>query len=178
LSASDFVHTRGMKTSAAALVFLSLALAAACAPKAPEGVDKAALDDAVARAIGDPSTCVLISEAGKTDVIYRYNERIICDRAWPACEKPGPGKQDRARTINDLLALTAADGQVRTQSCFTNQEGSRGVGWAAGPIPGKPLVYAAVMEGNRALPGRIMAARLALAFQKVGLQTAPSPEAP
>jgi hypothetical protein len=159
-----------MKTPAAALLLLTLALSA-CAPKAPKGVDQTALDEAVSRAIGDPSTCVLISEAGKTKPVYRYNERLICDRAWPSCDKD----KTSLRTINDLLTTTAADGQVRMQSCFTNQDGSRAVGWAAGPIPGTPHIYAAVMEGDRALPGRVMAARLALAFQKVGLQPVPQP---
>jgi len=152
------------RRSAGAAIFLTLALAtAACSPKAPEGVDQQALDDAVGRAIGDPGTCVLISKAGEAKPVYRYNKLMICDRAWPACEGGG------MRTVNDLLAMTAKDGKARTLSCFTNPDGSRGVGWAAGPVPGKPFVYAAVMEGDRALPGRIMAERLAAAFQKVGL---------
>jgi hypothetical protein len=45
------------------------------------------------------------------------------------------------------------------------------VGWAAGPAPGtKPsLNYSAVMEGERALPGHEINARLADAFANAGL---------
>jgi hypothetical protein len=43
------------------------------------------------------------------------------------------------------------------------------VGWASGPVAGRDLVYAAVMEGPRALPGRIMAEKLADALKAGGL---------
>ena len=56
----------------------------ACAPGAPAGVDKAKLDDAVSRAIGDPGTCVLIGDGGK--VVYRYGTNVICGRKLPTCE--------------------------------------------------------------------------------------------
>ena len=148
---------------APALAALAFLLLTACAPTAPQGVEQQALDEAVARAIGDPSTCVLILEPGKTKPVYRYNKLMICERAWPDCKGGG------LRTAKDLLAMTARDGQARTESCFTNPDGSRAVGWASGPIEGKALVYAAVMEGDRALPGRIMAERLAAAFRKAGL---------
>jgi len=148
---------------AGALAAAALSLGA-CAPTAPKGVEKQALDDAVERAIGDPSTCVLIAQAGKGKTVYRYNKGIICDRSWPSCEGAGG-----LRSVDDLLDATLKDGKPRTLSCFTNPDGSRGVGWASGTIPGKGLVYAAVMEGERALPGRMMAERLALAFRKVGL---------
>jgi len=70
------------------------------------------------------------------------------------------------------LKRTAGDGQARMLSCDVLADGSRGVGWAAGPIPGRPLVYAAMMEGDRAFPGRMMAEKLARAFSKAGLQEA------
>lgn len=146
-----------------ALAALALLILTACAPTAPQGTDKATLDGWVDRAIGDPNSCVLIAKPGEDKPVYRYNERLICDRGWPACEAKGQ------QTVNDLLTAVAKDGKVRTASCFTNEDGSRGVAWAAGPIAGQDLVYAAVMEGDRALPGRIMAERLAAAFKKAGL---------
>jgi hypothetical protein len=140
----------------------ALALSA-CSPTAPKGVDKAVLDEAVSRAIGDPTTCVMLAEQGSGRVVYRYNTATTCDRDLPACETP------ETRTVGDLVKLTAKDGKVRQLSCDTTTDASRGVGWAAGPIPGKPLVYAAAMEGDRAFPGRMMAERLSAAFKRAGL---------
>jgi hypothetical protein len=148
--------------SLAALV-LAAALAA-CSPGAPKGVDKDALDAAVSRAIGDPDSCLLIAEQQTGKLVYRYNTHTACARALPACG-PQPGTQ----TIDELLKATRSDGQTRTLSCSSTADASRGVGWAAGPIPGKGLVYAAMMEGNRAFPGRMMADRLSRAFHDVGL---------
>jgi hypothetical protein len=135
----------------------------ACSPGAPKGVDKAELDDAISRAIGDPATCVMIAEQATGKVVYRYNSHTTCARTLPACDAPGQ------RTLEDLLRVTAKDGQPRTLSCYTRADASRGVGWASGPLAAKGLVYAAVMEGDRAFPGRMMADRLATAFKKVGL---------
>lgn len=149
-----------MKSAVLALAALA---PAACSPAAPEGVEKAALDDAISRAIGDPNTCVMIAEAASGKLVYRYNSHTACANKWPACEAPG------LRTVTDLLKLTVADKRQRMLSCYTRADASRGVGWAAGPIPGKPYVYAAVMEGDRSFPGRMMADRLSTAFSKVGL---------
>jgi hypothetical protein len=149
----------------AALAVLALA---ACSPGAPQGTDKATLDEAVSRAIGDPNTCVLIAEREGGKVVYRYNTATTCDRSLPACDGPG------MRKPKDLLERAVTDGQTRNLSCNTAADGSRGVSWAAGPIPGRPLVYAAVMEGNRVFPGLMMADRLSRAWTKAGL----SPEAP
>jgi hypothetical protein len=142
---------------------LSALALAACSPTAPKGVDKAVLDEAVSRAIGDPTTCVMIAEQGSGRVVYRYNTATTCDRDLPACETPG------TRKVADLVKLTAKDGRTRLLSCDSTTDASRGVGWAAAPIPGKPLVYAAAMEGERAFPGRMMADRLSTAFRKAGL---------
>ena len=78
------------------------------------------------------------------------------------------------RKVKDLLALTVEDRDTRTLSCNSVADGSRGASWAAGPIPGKPLVYAAVMEGDRVFPGRMMADRLSRAWTKAGLTPAGS----
>ena len=140
--------------AAAALVL------AACAPGAPPGVDKAALDEAVSRAVGDPNTCVLIGEKGSGRALYRYNTATACARDFPDCDGPGTMK------LKDLLEAVAKDGQPRRLSCNTQADASRGVGWAAGPIPGRDWVYAAMMEGDRAFPGMMMADRLEGAFRR------------
>ncbi|WP_395673003.1 hypothetical protein [Phenylobacterium sp.] len=152
------------------MILSAATLLAACSPNAPKGTDKATLDEAVSRAVGDPNTCVMLAERGSGRVVYRYNTATTCDRAWPACDGP------ELRKLKDLAAQTAKDGQARMASCDTTPDGSRGVGWAAGPIAGqksgKPLVYAAVMEGDRVFPGRMMADRLARAWTRAGLSTA------
>jgi len=146
----------------AAVAFTALALAA-CSPGAPKGVDKAKLDDAISSAIGDPASCVMIFEQATSKLVYRYNSHTACARSLPACDHPGE------RTLDDLAQVTIKDGQSRALSCYTLADASRGVGWASGPLPGKGLVYVAMMEGDRAFPGRMMADRLARAFRSVGL---------
>jgi hypothetical protein len=147
-------------TAAAALSALALS---ACSPGAPKGVDKAQLDEAISNAIGDPATCVMIAEQATGKIVYRYNNHTACARSLPACDTPGE------RTVEDLVKATAKDGQARALSCYTQADASRGVGWASGPLAAKGLVYAAMMEGDRAFPGRMMAERLSRAFAKVGL---------
>jgi hypothetical protein len=141
----------------------ALLLLAGCAPGAPPGVKKQALDDAVSRAIGDPNSCLLIAEKGSGKVLYRYNTATACARAFPDCEGPGTMK------TKDLLETVAKDGRPRQLSCNTLADASRGVGWAAGPVAGKDLVYAAMMEGDRAFPGMMMADRLEGAFRRARL---------
>jgi hypothetical protein len=141
---------------------LTLALSA-CSSGAPKGVDKAQLDEAISRAVGDPATCVMIAEQATGKVVYRYNSHTACARSLPACDQAGE------RTVEDLVQATVKDGQARALSCYTAADASRGVGWASGPLAAKGLVYAAMMEGDRAFPGRMMADRLARAFAKVGL---------
>lgn len=157
--------TRSKRRPEALLAAAALSLAA-CAPGAPPGVDKAELDDQVSRAIGDPNTCVLIAEADSGRVLYRYNTATACARAYPACDAPG------SRELKDLLEATARDGRPRTLSCNTRADASRGVAWASGPIAGTAYVYAAVMEGERAFPGRMMAERLDGVFRRAGVSKA------
>lgn len=133
---------------------------AACSPDAPPGVDRDELDAAVSRAIGDPATCVMIGKAGSGRLLYRYNSVTACDRELPSCNGPAITK------IHDVLKATAKDRQSRALSCNSTADASRGVGWASGAIAGTDLVYAAMMEGDRALPGRIMADRLSGAFRR------------
>jgi hypothetical protein len=154
------------------LILATGALAlAACSPKAPEGVDKATLDDALSRVVGSPNTCVMIAEADGGDVVYRYNTATACDRAWPACDA------EPTRKVKDLVALTLKDRQPRRLSC-NSLDPTRNVGWAAGPVPGRPLVYAAVMEGEpeRTFPGLMMADRIEGAFRRANLSGPPVSE--
>jgi hypothetical protein len=123
-------------------------------------VDHDELDAAVSRAVGDPNTCVLIGKAGSGQVYYRYNTATACARDFPACDQPG------TRKLKALLEATAKDRQPRALSCNTLADASRGVGWASGPIAGTDLVYAAMMEGDRVFPGRMMADRLETAFRR------------
>ena len=151
--------------------FAGAALAAliltACSPGAPPGVNRDELDAAISRAVGDPNTCVLIARAGSDRVLYRYNTATACARAFPACDAPG------ARKLKDLLEATSKDRRPRMLSCNTLADASRGVGWASGPIAGTDLVYAAMMEGDRAFPGRMMADRLETAFRRAKVSKAP-----
>jgi len=149
-------------SAAAILTAAGLALAA-CGPALPKGVDADRLEAAVSGAIGDPNTCVLIGRPGSGQIVWRYNTHLTCGRGLPVCDKPG------GRTVGDLLKTVAADGRPRATSCGIPGDVSRGVGWAAGPVPGRQLVYAAVMEGPRALPGRIMSEEIEGAFKDAGL---------
>lgn len=148
----------------------SIAVAAfalcACSPGAPEGVAKKTLDEAISKRIGDPNTCVLIGKLGSGDVVYRYNSHMVCGRELPSCEGGS------AVTVDDIMKAVAKGAPDRAVSCFTTSDRSRSVGWSAGRVLGKDLVYAAVMEGDKALPGRVMADRLEHAFAEAGLQPA------
>jgi len=147
----------------AALALAGAAVLAGCGPALPKGVDADRLNEAVSEAIGDPNTCVLIGAKGSGAVVWRYNTHTTCARELPACEG------QRAQTVDDLLKAAAADGRPRNASCGNPSDASRGVGWAAGPVPGRPLAYAAVMDSRRALPGRIMAEKVEAAFKDAGL---------
>ena len=147
-----------MKRAALGLTAIILA---ACAPGAPKGVDKAVLDQAVADAIGDPGTCVLIRDGDKT--VYRYGTNVICGRSLPSCETAA------VQTLDALLKTAPTTGEPRTASCRSNPERTRVVAWASGPISGTSLAYAAVMEGDEIPPGVVIADKLNGAFAKAGV---------
>jgi len=146
-------------------VLLSLG---ACGPKLPSGVNSQALDDAVANAIGSPSTCVLVAQASDGKLTYRYGSNTVCARSINACDRPG------LTTAQAGLDLSRSTGAVRTASCDTAEGASRGVAWAAGPLPALPgkadrkMVYLAFMEGPEALSGREAKLRLEQAFARAG----------
>ena len=128
------------------------------------GLPSSQLDNQIAAAIGDPTTCVLLAEAATGKVLYRYGDDFNCTRGLPACDAQG--------VLNARSALQFATRPGgRFASCNSLPDGSRTVGWAEGPVQStkRALVYSAVMEGQRALPGREMNARLYDAFSKAGL---------
>ena len=155
--------TRSRRPLEAALGAACALSLAACEPSGPPGVDRELLDEAVSRAVGDPNTCVLIARAGSGKLLYRYNTPTVCARELPACTS-----HDLTR-LSKVLDATARDRQPRALSCNTAADASRGVGWAAGPVEGTDMVYAALMEGDRAFPGLMMADRLRNAFRKARL---------
>ena len=123
-----------------------------------------ALDQGIGAGIGDPTTCVLIADKTTGKVLYQYGEIFNCVRGLPACDRPG------VLSARQALAFATLS-QGRATSCASVPDGSRMVGWAEGAVgPKSPnLMYSAVMEGQKALPGHEMEARLADAFQNAGL---------
>jgi hypothetical protein len=145
---------------------LAAVLLAACEP-APKGVDGQALLDSVAAAVGDPNSCVLIVEQETGRKVFQYGGPTACGRTLPDCN-------GGTLNTNDLADL-AAKGDDRAISCNSNADGSRTVAWATGPIESSPgskygkVAFAAMMEGERSLPGREIKARLATAFKRGGM---------
>jgi hypothetical protein len=143
---------------------LALLICCACTPPSGRGLNTDALDDAVGKAVGDPATCVLLADRASGQVVYRYGDASTCARALPRCDGAGQ------ITAADALKLAGAPGG-RLISCPSSADGSRTVGWAAGRVANtkRDLIYSAVMEGERALPGQEMSARLAEAFADAGV---------
>lgn len=148
----------------AAIAGLIAAPLGACAPKSAQGLDTTALDSQIAAAIGDPTTCLLLADGATGKVVYRFGPDFNCSRTLPAC--------DFAGVMNAKAGLQYAKRPGgRMASCASVPDGSRRVGWVAGRVQSakRDLVFSAVMEGERALPGIEMNARLYDAFQKAGL---------
>ncbi len=154
------------KLTGSALLLCALALGGcgksggAAAPRLPSD----ALEPAIGAAIGDPTTCVLIVDPASGKTLYQYGQSFNCARPYPACDRPGTLN---ARTA---LALAATPGG-RGASCPLPGDSGNSVGWAEGTIAGgrRPMIYSAVMDGPRALPGHEMAARLADVFANLSL---------
>lgn len=147
-------------------LILVAGLLTGCAPKLPDGVDETRLTELVGRAIGSPSTCVVVANASGT-IVWKAGGYITCARNLPTCAGGDP--------VTAEAVLHAAIGKpARIASCPSDATGVNTVGWAIGPVPtgeGKParnLTYVAVMEGERALPGREVQERVEHAFAKAG----------
>ena len=153
--------TRSFNPLAALVVF---ALLAGCTQAMGPGLPSDALDQAIGDVIGDPTTCVIIADRATHKSVYTYGVSSNCARGLPACDRPGLSSAKAALAFADT-----ADG--RGASCPTNAGGSRSVGWAEGRVVSTHghWIYSAVMEGETALPGQEMSARLAQAFQNAGL---------
>lgn len=160
--------------SVPAAILVILALTACSRPVARKGgtlaedrdhrLPSSALDQGIGAGIGDPTTCVLIADKATGKVLYQYGELFNCVRGLPACDRPGVLSARQSLAFANLP-------NGRETSCASVPDGSRMVGWAEGLVgPKSPnLAYSAVMEGQKALPGHEMAARLAEAFQNAGL---------
>jgi hypothetical protein len=142
----------------------ALSLAACSGHGSGNGLPVDALNHAIGVRIGDPSTCVLIAERATGKVVYRYGQSFNCIRGLPACDRPGTMSATQA-----LGLASTPDG--RGASCPTVADGSRMVGWAEGRATSKSrdLIYSAVMEGQHAMPGHEISARLDDGFQQAGL---------
>ena len=90
-----------------------------------DALPRDALDHAVAQAIGDPDTCLLIADRGTGRVLYRYGAPFNCIRGLPACDRPG------YMSAKQALALATAPGG-RKASCPSNPDGSRDGGLGGG----------------------------------------------
>lgn len=147
-------------------LFLIAVLLAGCAPSLPEGIDEARLTDSIGRAIGSASTCVIVADASGA-MVWRAGGYITCARNLPTCTGGQP-------VVAEVVLRDAIGKPARFASCPTGTGGANTVGWATGPVPtseGKParnLTYVAVMEGERALPGREVQERVERAFKKAG----------
>jgi hypothetical protein len=156
-----------LRPARARLCALSVVMAATlvgCSGTRQGGLPSDALDHAIGQAIGDPDTCLLLAERASGKVLYRYGAPFNCVRGLPACDRPG------FMSAKQALALAGTPGG-RKASCPSNADGSRTVGWAEGKAVSRTrdLVYSAMMEGQTALPGQEMNARLYDAFQAAGL---------
>lgn len=138
------------------LALVPLLLLGACSGGLPQGVKKEALIENVGAAIGDPATCVVLVEAGTGKVLWRSSNMTVCTVERQACTRPG------TTTVLDLAEATAKSGETLTTGCES-------VSWAAGPTTREGVAYAAVMYGERALPGMEIARRLDGAFKNSGL---------
>lgn len=141
---------------ATALALTSLLLLTACSGQLPKGVDKAVLLENVGAAIGDSATCVVLAETGTGTVIWRSSNMTVCSVGRQACTRPGE------TTVVKVAEEVAKGATPVTTGCES-------VSWASGPTPRAGVTYAAVMYGERALPGMEMARRLDQAFKDSGL---------
>jgi hypothetical protein len=128
---------------------------AACGPKLPKSVNQDALEQSIAMSMGDMNTCVVLADRATGKIAWSTGLKEACRAKYPACTA------DKSIDVNDL-AKQALSGVTVTTGCSL-------VSWAAGTAGKSTYVYAAVMSGERALPGREMSLRLDSAFAAAGL---------
>jgi hypothetical protein len=143
-----------MKPLTASILMAAVAMAA-CSPSGPKGVDTDVLAEAVGEAVGDPGTCVVLAERGSGKIVWRSAKSYVCGRTLPSCVAP------TETSVEALAKRTAKGGALMT--------GCSNVSWSAGPTRREDIVFAAVMQGERALPGIEIARRLDKAFERAGL---------
>lgn len=141
--------------------------AAGCSGPAParhDGLPNERLDHAIGDVIGDPNTCVLLADRATGKVVYRYGAAFNCVRGLPACDREGYMSATQALDLADTPGGRGA-------SCASSADQSRTVGWAEGRVTSgaRDLRYSAMMEGQTALPGHEISARLESAFLNAGL---------
>ena len=153
----------GPRTSTG-LSALAILLIGGCSESPHVRLPAEALDHAIGGAIGDPSTCVVLVDPATHKVAYRYGAAFNCVRGLPACDRAG------TMSANQAVELAGVPGG-RAVSCDSNADGSRQVGWAEGRATTSKgvFLYSVVMEGERALPGHEIAARLEGAIKHAGL---------
>ena len=128
---------------------------AGCGPSLPKSVNQDALEQSIAMSMGDANTCVVLSDRATGKIAWSTGLKEACRAKYRACTS------DKMIDVKDL-AKQAVGGLTVTTGCDL-------VSWAAGPAGKSTYTYAAVMSGERALPGREMSLRLDAAFAAAGL---------
>jgi hypothetical protein len=149
----------------AGLFGASVGLAFSCAPKPPAGVNGAALETAMSKAVGDIGVCVMVVKTAGGEPVWTHGTFDNCHARLPTCAGgPAASAADRAPK--------AAAGEVSTNSCSSDTPGMS-VAWTLGPAgsTSKGLAYVAVLQSpdEKALPGRELAERVNGAFTDGGL---------
>ena len=137
------------------LAFLLLVTLAACGRSLPKSVNQDALEQSIAMSMGDLNTCVVLADRATGKIAWSTGLKAACRAKYRACTS------DKMVDVKDL-AKQAGGGLTVTTGCDL-------VSWAAGPAGKSTYAYAAVMAGERALPGREMSLRLDAAFAAAGL---------
>ena len=140
---------------AAALGLVLCTTLAACGPSLPKSVNQDALEQSIAMSMGDVNTCVVLVDRATGKIAWSTGLKEACRAKYPACTS------NKSINVQDL-AKQAVGGLALTTGCDL-------VSWAAGPAGKSNYAYAAVMSGERALPGREMSLRLDAAFAAAGL---------
>lgn len=99
---------------------------------------------------------MVLADKASGKVAWSDGLTAACRARYTACD------QNKMTDVAGLARSVAASGSSVETSCGP-------VSWSAGPAGKSNLVYAAVMSGNRALPGREITLRLKDVFANSGL---------